>query len=100
MHDIDIGATDRFIIDLSPLVATIRTADRGHVDPLLDPVTVEDRIPGRRRGLDEIAAVHSGACRLDRLNQALQLAAHALTEVTAVFRVRAEDFHATKRKHT
>src|SRR5581483_7429775 len=89
----NIRAADGFGIDLAPLVARVRAADRGHVHAAFDPVPVEDRIPGGRGGLYEIAAFYGFAWRAYRAHLAPQLCRHRARKCAAVVLVRAENFN-------
>src|SRR5437867_10261570 len=45
VNDINIGAPDRFVIDLPALTGSVGASNRGNIHSLLDPMSVKDRVP-------------------------------------------------------
>src|SRR5262249_32576497 len=100
VHDVDVSAPDRLVVDLAALVASVGAADRSNIHPLLHPVSIEDRIPGRRSRLDAVTALDGYPRGCHCFNRAPELLAHLARELAAIVLVRAVYLDMLERKQT
>src|SRR5216117_2035940 len=100
MHDVNVGAADRFIIDFAPLATGVGAADRCDVGAFFHPMTIKHRIPCSRGGLDEVRALDRVFRRFGSPDMPAQPGAHGLGKLTAMLLVGTVNFDLLEAEQT